>query len=116
MKKITVYHNPQCSKSRCAIDFLKEKNADFDVLEYLKQPLNEQQLRELIQILGIKPEALVRKNEEIYKVNFKGKVLSDDEWIKVLAEYPKLIERPIVVCNGRAVIARPTERILEVLP
>ncbi len=116
MNKVIVYHNPQCSKSRCAIDFLKGKNTEFELVEYLKKPLSEEDLKQVIEVLGIKPEALVRKNEAIYKLHFKDKSLNDDEWIKVLVENPKLIERPIVVCDGRAVIARPTERILEILP
>jgi arsenate reductase len=113
--KITVYHNSRCSKSRCALEFLQEKNIDFDVIEYLKDVPTKTQLEALINQLGIKPKELIRISEEEFKTNFKGKVLSDNEWIDAMVKFPKLIERPIVVKNGKAVIARPTERINELL-
>lgn len=112
---IKIFHNNQCSKSRCAIQLLKEKSIDFEVVEYLKTPLNKKELTELIQLLGIHPEELVRKNEAIYKEHFTGKKLKKSEWITALVKYPKLIERPIVLNNGKAVIGRPVERILEIL-
>ena len=108
-----VYHNPQCSKSRCALDLLNEKKHPFEVVEYLKNPLTANELSDIIHLLGIKPEDLIRKNEQVYKEHFKGKNLSDHEWIEAMINFPKLIERPIVVKDGKAVIARPTERINE---
>ena len=108
-----VYHNPQCSKSRCALDFLTENKHPFEVVEYLKNPLTVKELSDLLELLGIKPEDLIRKNEQVYKEQFKGKKLSDNEWIEAMINFPKLIERPIVVKDGKAVIARPTERINE---
>lgn len=113
--KITVYHNSRCSKSRCALEFLQEKNLDFEVIEYLKDVPTKTQLKTLIAQLGIKPQELIRTSEEEFKSHFKGKNLSDDEWIDAMVKFPKLIERPIVVKNGKAVIARPTERINELL-
>lgn len=110
-----VYHNSRCSKSRCAIDFLKEKGVEFTVVEYLKDVLSKKELTEIIKKLGIKPEELIRKGEDEYKEHFKGKSLSDKEWIEAMVKFPKLIERPIVIQNEKAVIARPTERILEIL-
>lgn len=112
---ITVYHNSRCSKSRCALEFLQEKNLDFEVIEYLKDVPTKTQLKTLIAQLGIKPQELIRTSEEEFKTHFKGKNLSDDEWIDAMVKFPKLIERPIVVKNGKAVIARPTERINELL-
>lgn len=111
-EKITVYHNSRCSKSRCAIDFLNEKGIDFDVVEYLKDVPTKTELKELISKLKIKPEDLIRKGEDEYKENFKGKELTDDQWIEAMVKYPKLIERPIVIKGGKAVIARPAENIL----
>lgn len=108
-----IYHNNRCSKSRCAIDFLNEKGIDFTIVEYLKDVPTKKELEEIIQKLGIKPEELIRKGEDQFKENFKGKPLSDDEWIEAMLKFPKLIERPIVIRNNKAVIARPTERILD---
>lgn len=115
-QKIVVYHNPRCSKSRCALDFLNAQKVDFTVVEYLKDVPTKAELTTIIDQLGIAPEALIRKGEEEYKLHFKGKSLSNDEWIEAMLQFPKLIERPIVVVGGKAVVARPTERILELLP
>jgi arsenate reductase len=114
-QEVLVYHNPRCSKSRCAIDFLNAHKLDFTVVEYLKDLPSKAELQEIIDKLGIAPEALIRKGEEDYKLHFKGKTLSNDEWIAAMLQFPKLIERPIVVVGGKAVVARPTERILELL-
>ena len=115
-QKIVVYHNPRCSKSRCALDFLNAQKVDFTVVEYLKDVPTKSELTIIIDQLGIAPEALIRKGEEDFKLHFKGKSLSNDEWIVAMLQFPKLIERPIVVVGGKAVVARPTERILELLP
>ena len=113
--KVLVYHNARCSKSRCALDFLNEKGIEFEVVEYLKDIPTKAELTEIIAKLGIRPEELIRKGEEEYKSLYKGKNLSDSEWIDAMLAHPKLIERPIVLKNAKAVVARPTERILEVL-
>lgn len=110
-----VYHNSRCSKSRCAIDFLKEKGEDFTIVEYLKDVPTKAELKSIIKKLGIKPEELIRKGEDEFKEHYKGKILSDDEWIDAMVKFPKLIERPIVLNNEKAVIARPVERILDIL-
>ena len=88
---------------------------EFDVVEYLKDIPTKTELTEIIAKLGIRPEELIRKGEEEYKTLYKGKKLSDSEWIDAMLAHPKLIERPIVRKNAKAVVARPTERILEVL-
>ena len=108
-----VLHNPRCSKSRLALKYLEEKNIDFDVLEYMKESISVEKLSEVVKQLGIKPIELLRKNESIYKEQFKGKELSDEEWIKAMIEFPKLMERPIVISGNQAVVARPTEKIDE---
>jgi arsenate reductase len=110
---VTVYHNPRCSKSRCALAFLSEQNADFTVVEYLKDTFTKESLKSLIHQLNIPAMDLIRKNEPEYKEHFRGVRLSEEEAIDALLKFPKLIERPIVVRNGKALIARPTERIEE---
>lgn len=115
MAKIKVYHNPRCTKSRNSLKYLEDKGLDYETVEYLKEPLTFDELKKVIKLLGIKPEELLRKNEAEYKEFFKGKDLSDDEWIQVMIDYPKLMERPILVNNGKAVVARPTEKIDEIL-
>jgi arsenate reductase len=110
---VTVYHNPRCSKSRCALVYLTERNADFTVIEYLKDTFTKESLSSLIRQLDIPAMDLIRKNEPEFKENYSGKSLSDEEVIDALLKFPKLIERPIVVRNGKALVARPTERIEE---
>ena len=112
---ITIYHNPRCSKSRQGLSILEESGKEFEVVKYLDTPLNSEELSNIIEQLGIKPIDLVRKNEAIWKENFKDKDLSDQEAIKVMVENPKLIERPIVVNNGKAVVGRPPEKINTIL-
>lgn len=109
----TVYHNNRCSKSRSALTYLDEKNSEYSIVEYLKEPLNAEQLTEIVSQLGIPAKDLIRKGEADFKENFKGKELSEKEWIDAMVKYPKLIERPIIVKNGKAVIGRPAERIDE---
>lgn len=112
---IIVFHNSRCSKSRCALEFLNEKGVDYSVVDYLKNIPTYKDLEEIISKLGIKPEALIRKGEEDFKANIKGKILSDSEWIEAMIKFPKLIERPIVIKGNKAIIGRPTERILKIL-
>lgn len=108
-----IYHNPRCTKSRQGLALLKEKGIEPQVIEYLKEKPSKKELKEVIEKLGIKPLELIRRGEADFKSNFKGKELSDDEWIDAMLNYPKLIERPIVIHGNKAVIGRPTEKILE---
>lgn len=93
------------------MQILQEKEIEFEVIEYLKTPLNQNQIKALLKKLGIKAMDLIRKNEELYKTNFKNLQLSEKDWIKVLAENPILIERPIIENDERAIIARPPELV-----
>jgi arsenate reductase (glutaredoxin) len=111
MAEYIVYHNPRCSKSRMALNYLEEKGAEFDVVEYLKEIPQKSELIDVLKKLNIPAEKLLRKNEAIFKENFKGKQLSEEEWIDAMLKFPKLIERPIVIKGNKAVIARPTEGI-----
>ena len=110
---IKIYQNSRCGKSRTAMQILQEKEIEFEVIEYLKTPLNQNQIKALLKKLGIKAMDLIRKNEELYKTNFKDLQLSEKDWIKVLAENPILIERPIIENDERAIIARPPELVEE---
>ncbi|RYM35919.1 arsenate reductase (glutaredoxin) [Brumimicrobium glaciale] len=110
-----IYHNPRCSKSRSALQLLEEKGVDVEVVKYLENTPNKEELKDLLKKLGMKAEQIVRKGEADYKENFKGKTLSDDEWISAFIEYPKLIERPIFVKGDKAVVGRPPENVLTLL-
>lgn len=112
---VTLYHNPRCSKSRAALELLRERGVEPHVIEYLKSPPNAAALRALIGKLGVRPGELVRTGEDVFMELYKGRNLSDAEWIAALAEHPILIERPIAVCGDKAVIGRPPERVLAVL-
>ena len=112
---IQIYHNPRCSKSREALQLLEETGKEHNVVLYLKDELTNEQLTEVINKLGIAPIELVRKNEQIWKDEYKGKELTDDEVINAMLENPKLIERPIVVNGNKAVVARPAEALKAVL-
>ncbi|WP_372718649.1 arsenate reductase (glutaredoxin) [Novipirellula sp.] len=112
----TIYHNPRCTKSRQAVELLESRGVKFDVVKYLDDPPSEKELGQIVKMLGIKPEQLVRKKEKLFgELQLAGKTLSDTEWLATLAEHPKLIERPIVVHGKKAAIGRPTEKIAELL-
>ncbi|HHS95264.1 MAG TPA: arsenate reductase (glutaredoxin) [Phaeodactylibacter sp.] len=110
-----IYHNPRCSKSRQTLALLHEKGLKPEVVLYLEETPTEKELTTLIKKLGIKPKDLIRKGEAIYKEKYKGKELSDKEWIAAMLAHPKLIERPIVVKGKKAVLGRPPENVLDLL-
>lgn len=112
---IKVYHNPRCSKSRAGLEFLSSHTTDFKIINYIKNPLSEEELTQLISYLQIPPLALVRTKEAIWKDKFKGKTLTDQQIINAMVTYPQLIERPIVVNGSKAVIARPVDKIAQIL-
>jgi arsenate reductase len=110
-----IYHNPRCTKSRQGLALLQNSGVDFEIIEYLKTPLTKDELKDLLQKLGIPASELIRKNEAIWKEQFKNKDLTEAELIDAMIEFPKLIERPIVVNGNTAVIGRPTENISTIL-
>lgn len=112
---IKIYHNARCSKSREGLQLLNDSGENFEVREYLKEPVSEEELTDLVDKLGIAPIELVRTQEKLWKENYKSRDLSDKELIRVMAENPKLIERPIVVKGNSAVIGRPASKIQELL-
>ena len=110
-----IYHNPRCSKSRQGLEILEASNLKFETIKYLDNPISKEELTQILTLLNIPPIMLVRKNETIWKENYKGKILTDDAIINAMLENPKLIERPIVVNKGKAVIGRPPEIIKSIL-
>ena len=113
--KYVIYHNSRCRKSREALKYLQDKKYDFEVRDYIKKLLSVKEINELIKSLKIKPIELVRKNELIWKENFKNKDLDDSQIIEALSKYPKLIERPIVTKGKISIIARPVDKLLNFL-
>jgi len=106
-----IYHNPRGKKRRAGLQYAMDKDMEFQVREYLNEPLTEKELRALIMKLHLKPKELIRTQEEIFRKELKGLNLNDEEWIKVLVEHPKLIRRPIVEGKYRAVVGDPPENI-----
>lgn len=116
MAEFTLYHNPKCSKSRATLVLLQEHGVQPKVIEYLKTPPSAAELKAIVEKLGIAPEQLVRKGEEVYKSKYAGKHLTDAQWIKAMVDDPILIERPIVVAGRRAALGRPPENVEQLLP
>jgi arsenate reductase (glutaredoxin) len=110
-----IYHNPRCSKSRKGLQFLEDKGCEFETIKYLQKGIDAKELSELIAKTGKKPFDFVRQHEKDYKDLYKGKTISDDEWIKILVENPKLLHRPIVVKGNKAVLGNPPENIETIL-
>ena len=106
MQKLTIYHNPRCSKSRKALETLTEKGCELEVVEYLKTPLTKKLLKNLLMKLNMKPLDVIRTNEDLFKKKFKDKNFTQDEWIQILIENPILLQRPIVVGEYKAEIMR----------
>jgi arsenate reductase len=117
MTDLTLYHNPRCSKSRGALELLEARGLTPTIVRYLETPLDAAQLRDLLGKLGISARQLLRTGEEEYKtLNLADASTSDEQLIAAMAAHPKLIERPILVAGDKAVIGRPPENILELLP
>lgn len=113
---IIMYHNPRCSKSRQTLTLLNDRGIEPEIIEYLKTPPDAHQLKKILQLLGLSPRDLMRTKEVEYKENnLDSKTLSDDQLIAALIKNPVLIERPIVLANGKAAIGRPPENVLEIL-
>ena len=106
-----IYHNPRCRKSREGVQYLSDKGVEFEIIEYLKDNISIETIQILLNKLNITAFELIRKNEKIWKENFKDKNLSEKELIDLLYEEPKLIERPIIEAEFKAVIGRPKENI-----
>ena len=114
-KKIEIYHNNRCSKSRCALDYLSKQGIEVVIKDYLKHPPTKKELRDVLAKLGIKPIELIRKKEALFLEKYKDKNFTDGEWLQLLVDNPILIERPIVIDGYGAIIARPPELLEDFL-
>jgi len=116
MSRITIYHNPRCSKSRQTLELLGAHGVEADIVEYLKTPPNAEQLTEILELLGMEPRELMRTNESEYKDNaLDNPDLSREQLIQAMVDHPRLIQRPIVLSRGKAALGRPPENVLEIL-
>ena len=116
MKEFTIYHNPSCSKSRQTLQILRDRGIEPSIVEYLKTPLQKDELKKISTSLGFRPKEFVRKNESDFKErNLVNHLEDDDKMIEAMAAYPKIIERPIVVLKDKAVIGRPPDNVLKLI-
>jgi len=106
-----IYHNPRCSKSRQTLQIIKDAGAEVEIIEYLNEVPTQDELAAILIKLDMNAEDILRKGEDVFKQNYKGKTFSNDEWIKIMIENPKLIERPIVIKGNKAVLGRPPENV-----
>ena len=111
---ISIYHNPRCSKSRQALALLEEKGINPEIILYLEDKPTKEELKDVLQKLGVSADQLLRKNEADYKAHMKG-ITDEDELIELMRAYPKVIERPIIIKGDKAVIGRPPEALLDLL-
>lgn len=115
MSTVRIYHNPRCQKSRQSLELLRSNGVEPEIVEYLKEVPTKTDLKQILARLNKRPLDILRTGERIYKEKFKGMQFSDDEWLEVMTEHPKLIERPIVVKGNKAVIGRPPENVLDLV-
>jgi arsenate reductase (glutaredoxin) len=108
---LKIYHNPRCAKSRNGLKYLQSKTSDYIICDYIRNGIALEELKEILLRMNVRPFELVRTNEEIYRKELKGKNFTDDEWLIILRENPKLLKRPLVVGKHKAVVGDPVENI-----
>ncbi len=108
---IRIYHNPRCRKSRAGLEYLQDKTGDFETIDYIRNGISREEIREILAKMNTSPSNLVRAQEDYYKKELKGKDIPDEDWIDILAENPRLIQRPIIVTEHKAVLGQPPENI-----
>ncbi|MBE7376718.1 arsenate reductase (glutaredoxin) [Pseudomonas lopnurensis] len=117
MTELTLYHNPRCSKSRGALELLEARGLTPDIVRYLETPPSATELEALLGKLGLTPRQLLRTGEEEYKsLNLADPALGDAQLIEAMVAHPRLIERPILIAGDKAIVGRPPEKVLEILP
>jgi arsenate reductase (glutaredoxin) len=112
---IRIYHNPRCRKSRAGLEYLQDKTGDFDIIDYIKNGISQEEIREILEKMNTTPSNLVRTQEDYYKKELRGKDIPEEEWIHILSENPSLIQRPIIVTEHKAVLGQPPENIDKLL-
>ncbi len=116
MANVVVWHNPRCRKSRAGVKYLEEKGVDFEIVDYIKNGVDAEELARIIRLSGRPVSEFIRTNEKEYReLGLKGKELSPEEFAQIVAEHPKLLQRPIVVSGEKVVLAQPPERVDEIL-
>ena len=108
---IRIYHNPRCRKSRAGLEYLQDKTGDFETIDYIRNGISREEIKEILAKMNTPPSNLVRTQEDYYKKELKGKDIPDEDWIDILAENPRLIQRPIIVTEHKAVLGQPPENI-----
>ncbi|MDX1705705.1 arsenate reductase (glutaredoxin) [Pseudidiomarina sp.] len=117
MSEVSIYHNPRCSKSRQTLQLLEQHDIQPEIIDYLNNPPSVKDIRELLHQLGfVSARELMRSKETIYKEMDLASVTDENELLAAMAAHPKLIERPVVICNNRARLGRPPEAVLDILP
>lgn len=114
-QNMTIYHNPRCKKSKETLQLLRDNGIEPEIIEYLKTPPDKETLKELLNKLDMNAKGIIRKQEKEFKDNYKGKEMSEEDYLDAITTHPKLLERPIVVDNNKAVIGRPPENVKELL-
>ena len=113
---VKIYHNPKCSKSRSALELIQQKQLTVEIIEYLKFPPHSKELADIIKKLGVTAREIIRKNEEPYKrLRLSNPKLNESELLEAISINPILLERPIVILNGKAALGRPLENIEKIL-
>jgi arsenate reductase (glutaredoxin) len=112
---LKIYHNPRCAKSREGLKYLTQHGLEFEVIQYLDNPLDAKEIKTILMKLNLKPSQVVRIQEDLYRKELKDKTFSDEEWISIIVQNPRLLQRPIVESKYKAVIAIPSEKIQELV-
>lgn len=110
---ITIIHNPDCSKSNCSLEYLQNLNEEILIRDYLAMPLSKKELSEIVHMLGMEAHELLRKKEPLYKSLIENRSFTNNEILQLMADNPILIERPVIIKNGKAVIGRPIEKVVD---
>ena len=113
--KLRIYHNPKCKKSREGLEYLSSRTNDYEIINYIREGISKDEIKEMVLKLHIPPKDLVRTNEDLYKKELKSKNFTDDEWILILSENPKLLKRPVIIGKHKAVFGDPVNNIDKLL-